>query len=109
MKAMRSRLFSLVFGLALGVLIFWLPSAFSGGSFALPILFFAGPWFLDAVPYLLLFAVIFGIFAAAYRAAKRSFPVSLIDGAWMLGGMYVALTFLYYFTAAVMHGGTFVL
>jgi hypothetical protein len=106
---MRSHLFSLIFGLALGILIFWLPSAFSGGSFALPILFFAGPWFLDAVPYLLLFAAIFAIFAAAYRAMKRSFPVSLINGAWMLGGIYIALTFLYYFTAAVMHGGTFVL
>lgn len=106
---MRSRIFSLLFGLLLGVLVFWSPSAFSGGNFALPVLFFAGPWFLDAVPYLLLFAAIFGVFAGIYRAAKRSFPVSLIDGAWMLIGIYVSLTFLYYFTAAVMHGGTFVL
>ena len=107
---MKTHILFLSFGFVLGVAIFLLPSAFSVASgFAVPVLFLAGPWFLDALPYLVVFIMIFAAIMAVYRITKRPFPVSLVDGAWVLFGIYIALTLLFYFTVAVMRGGTLVL
>ncbi|MGB7957471.1 MAG: hypothetical protein WCF77_01320 [Minisyncoccia bacterium] len=95
-----------LFGLALGAVIFWLPTAFGGGNgFALPPLFFFGPWYLVAIPYLVIFALIYGILVGIYRLLKRSFPVSLADVAWTLLGLYLALTSLFHFVGVAVGGG----
>ncbi len=100
----RTFLFFL-FGFALGTAIFWLPTVFAGGnSFTLPTLFL-GPWFLLAVPYLVIFALIFGILAGTYRLLKRPFPISLVHGAWILIGLYLSLTFFFHFVGVAVGGG----
>ena len=102
---MRSFIF-FVFGLALGVAIFWLPSAIAGeNSFALLPIFF-GPWYLAAIPYLIIFALVFGALAGIYKLLKRRFPISLADGAWMVLGLYLSLTFSFHFIGMAVGGGT---
>lgn len=93
-------------GLALGAAIFWLPTAFVGGDeLALPTLFL-GPWYVLAFPYLVIFALIYGIVVGVYRLFKRSFPISLADVAWILLGLYISLTFLFHFVGMAAQGGT---
>lgn len=93
---MKSYVLFFFFGITLGTAIFWLPTALAGGnSFALlPI--FLGPWYLVTIPYLVIFAFVFGILMAIYGLLKRHFPVSLADGAWILLGLYLSLTFFFH-------------
>jgi hypothetical protein len=103
---MKYRLLFLLFGLALGAVIFWLPTAFVGrNGFALPPFFLFGPWYLVAIPYLVIFALIYGILVGIYRLLKRSFPVSLADVAWTLLGLYLSLTFFFHFVGVAVGGG----
>jgi hypothetical protein len=103
---MKSHLLFFLFGLVLGAAIFWLPTAFMGGNgLVLPTLFL-GPWYVLALPYLAIFALIYGILIGIYRLLKRSFPVSLADIAWILLGLYLSLTFLFHFIGISAQGGT---
>jgi hypothetical protein len=103
---MKSHFIFFVFGIALGAAIFWLPSAIAGGnSFALlPIVI--GPWYFVAIPYLIIFALVFGALAGIYKLIKKHFPISLIDGAWMVLGLYLSLTFSFHFIGMAVGGGT---
>ena len=93
----------------LGVAIFWLPTVFAGGNgFALPVLFI-GPWYLLAIPYLLIFALIYGVLAWTYRLLKKKFLVSLVDGAWVLLGLYLSLTFFFHFIGVATTAGNLTL
>jgi hypothetical protein len=103
---MKSHSIFFIFGLALGAAIFWFPTVFTGGNgLVLPTLFF-GPWYLLALPYLVIFALIYGIVVGIYRLLKRSFPVSLADIAWILLGLYISLTFFFHFVGVAAQGGT---
>jgi hypothetical protein len=96
----------LLFGLALGAAIFWLPTLFvSGNGFVLPVLFFFGPWYLMAIPYLVIFALIFSLLALIYRFCRKQFPISYRDSAWILLGLYLSLTFLFHFIGITIKGG----
>jgi hypothetical protein len=102
---MKSYSLFFLIGIVLGAAVFWLPSAFAGGnSFALLPIFF-GPWYLAAIPYVVIFALIFGALVGIYRLFKRSFPVSLAGGAWILLGLYLSLTFLFHFVGVAIGGG----
>lgn len=103
---MKSRILFLFFGLVLGAAIFWLPTAFTGGNgLVLPTLFL-GPWYLLAIPYLAIFALIYGVLVGMYRLLKKLFPVSLADVAWILLGLYISLTFFFHFVGVAVQGGT---
>ena len=115
MRKMRSLLFFL-FGIALGAVTFWLPTVFAGrpwraspsadgNGFALPALLLFGPWYLTAIPYLVVFALMYGALVGIYRLLKISFPVSLTDVAWILPGIYLSLTFLLHFVGMAIKGG----
>ena len=103
---MKSHLLFFLFGLALAAAIFWLPSAIAGGSsFALlPIVI--GPWYFAAIPYLIIFALVFAALAGIYKLLKKHFPISLADGAWILLGFYLSLTFSFHFIGVAVGGGT---
>jgi hypothetical protein len=103
---MKSHILFFLFGLALGAVIFWLPTVFTGGNgLVLPTLFI-GPWYALTIPYLAMFALIYGALVGIYRLLKRSFPVSLADVAWILLGLYISLTFLFHFVGVAAQGGT---
>lgn len=97
-----------LFGVLLGVAIFWLPTALAGGGFVLPALFL-GPWYLLAIPYLMIFALIYGVLAWTYRLLKRPFLVSLTDGTWILLGLYLSLTFFFHFIGVATMAGNLTL
>jgi len=98
-------LFYFLFGLALGAAIFWAPTVIAGGNgFALPVLFL-GPWYFLAIPYLVIFALVFGALVAIYRLLKKTFPVKLRDGIWIALGLYLSLTFLFHFIGMSVGGG----
>jgi hypothetical protein len=107
---MRFHIVFFLFGAVLGALIFWIPSVLAGGiGLAAPFLFLSGPWFVDAAPYLAIFAVLFVALFLAYRIARRPFPISWTNGGWMLLGLYVALTFFFYAVAISAGRGTMLL
>ena len=96
----------LFFGVALAAAIFWLPTVFAGGNdLVLPMLF-PGPWYLLAIPYLLIFALVYGLLAGAYHLLKRPFLVSLVDVAWILLGLYLSLTFFFHIVGVAVTAGT---
>ncbi len=102
---MKSRILFFLFGLALGAIVFWLPTVFVGGDgFALPTLLL-GPWYLLAIPYIAVFILVFGILTGIYRLFKRSFPISFTDAAWILLGFYLSMTFLFHFVGIAITGG----
>ncbi len=103
---MKVRLFIFFpLGLVLGAAIFWLPTALAGGNgFVLPVLFFE-PWYLLAAPYIVLFVLVFGVLAGIYHLLKRPFPISVADGVWILLGLYLSLTFFFYFVGIAVSGG----
>ena len=106
---MRSRFFSFLFGIVLGAAIFWLPTIFAGGNnFALLPIFW-GPWYLAAIPYLVIFAFIFGVLMATYGLLKKHFPLSLMDGVCILFGLYLALTFFFHVVGVATAGGNLTL
>jgi hypothetical protein len=105
-KKMKGHILFFLFGIVLGAAIFWLPTFFwSGNGFALPVLFLFGPWYLMAIPYLAIFALIFGLFILIYRFCKKRFPITYEDGAWILLGLYLSLTFLFHFIGITIKGG----
>ena len=107
---MKSHFLFFLFGVALGTVVFWLPTAMIGGRvFILPMLFFSGPWLLSPLSYLALFAVIFIVVAAIYRLLKKKFMVSLTNGAWILLGLYASLAVFFFLAAHVITKGNIAL
>lgn len=103
--SMKHHILSFLFGIVLGAAIFWLPTIFSGGNgFALPTIIW-GPWYLLAIPYLVIFILIYGILAGMYRLFKKSFPILLADGVWALIGLYLSLTFFFHFVGMALTAG----
>ena len=109
MRAMRSYLFFVLFGAALGMAAFWLPTAMNSGNFTLPPLGPFGVWPLAALPYLGLFAVLFFMVAGLYRLFKRKFALSFRDGACILIGLYLSLAISFLFAAVSVLKGNFML
>jgi hypothetical protein len=106
---MKSHILFFLVGIVLGAAIFWLPTALAGGnSFAL-LSILVGPWYLAAIPYLVVFAFIFGLLMVIYGLLKKHFPVSLTDGAWMLLGLYLALTFFFHVIGIATSAGNLTL
>jgi hypothetical protein len=106
---MRHHFFSLLLGLVLGAAISWLPTVVMGGSgFVLPLILW-GPWYLLAIPYAVIFVLVFGILMGIYRLFKKSFPISLVDGAWVLLGLYLSLTFFFHLVGIAATGGNLTL
>ena len=107
---MKSHFLFFLFGAMLGAVVFWLPTAMvEGGIFILPILFLSSSWLLAPLPYLALFVVILAVFAGIYRLFKRKFAVSLVDGAWILLGLYLSLAGFFFLAAHVISKGNFAL
>ncbi len=103
---MKGHILFFLLGIVLGAAIFWIPTLFVGGNgFALPALFLFGPWYLMAIPYLVIFALIFGLLALIYRFCKKQFPITYENGVWILLGLYLSLTFLFHFIGITIKGG----
>jgi len=87
----------LLFGLVLGAAIFWLPTSMgNGASFGMPMLPWS-PWYFLAIPYLAIFALVYGMLVGIYRLLKKSFSISSVDVLWIMIGLYLSLTFLFRF------------
>ena len=113
---MKSKIYSGIAGILVGIVIFWAPSIFGGGDFG-GVMFFSylsemipsiwDHWLLPGIAYILISVIIFLLYKLFFRRKGEKFLASFYHLIFFIVGLYASLSFFFFLLGGALSRGGF--